>query len=316
MNEHRGVERSGNAEKSTGSKLPARSLGKAALVLAGYWSAKSLAPMARNLIDRLDIAEHDTLEQNVNIFKSLAESFGVDVQEEHLEYWRTMWAVTRALDTIIDKTHPESLSNEVGALLSGDPIPGLSSDEAEKFHSYVTNASDKRHDTIMAGFDVSGITERMCTTSDPEEISRLRREEGEIFARKISEITERIRVTSDPMEMLRLRREEAKLYSRIMILDNPDLDPAIEAFNGSLINLSEVAYEVDSLADLAHDFKSGVTTVPPTLANYIAIGREVLQDGYGSLSQLPKRTLAGLAITGLRKAARMALAARAPRQQD
>lgn len=306
--------RNKSPEKRSGSKMLVRSFGEAALVLCGYWAGRNLVkqsvPAIHRLLDHLDLTEHEGHPQSVEIFKSLAESFGVDVQEEHVAYWRSMLTVTGALDTIIDRTQPSSLSKEVASLLSGEPIPGISKTDAEEFLAFVVNASDTRHSTIMASLDTDELAHKRYAASDSEEILQ----EGESLARKINDITENIRIASDPQELATLRREESKIYSRIMMIDNPQQDASIEAFNNYLLELCEAAYLLDSALDLFKDYRSGVTDVKPTPTNYLAIGNEALHATYHSLSQLPKHTVAHLAVASIKKAIRKTLKVQASQE--
>jgi hypothetical protein len=274
-------------EKKLSGRLVARSLGEAALLLCGYYGCKHAAnhyaPAARRLFERLDITEHEGHPQTVNVFKSLAESFGVNVEEEHLSYWQSMLTVARALDTIVDDTQPDSLDDEVSALLNGKPIAGTTKTEAEEFQAILARASDERRAIIMAGLEINDIAKRR-------------------------------RSVSDAREMLRIHREEAELFARIMTIDNPEHDPSIDRFNGWFIRFGVAGYQLDSFMDLADDFKNGVAAVPPTPANYFTVGKEAMRDAYGSLSQLPRRTVAGLAIASLQKSARKIVTARTSQQ--
>jgi hypothetical protein len=274
-------------EKRISGRLVARSLGEAALVLCGYYGCKQAAnhcaPTARRLFERLNITEREGHPQTVNVFKSLAESFGVNVEEEHLSYWQSMLTIARALDTIVDDTQPDSLDDEVSALLSGKPIAGTTKTEAEEFQAVLAKASDERRAIIMAGLEINDIAKRR-------------------------------RSVSDAREMLRIHREEGELFARIMTIDNPEQDPAIDRFNDWFIRFGVAGYQLDSFMDLADDFKNGVAAVPPTPANYFTVGKEAMRDTYGSLSQLPRRTVAGLAIAGLQKSARKIVTARTSQQ--
>ncbi len=283
MNEMRTTERINEPENKIPGKFLLRSLGGAAILFAGVWAGKNLVshsvPAAQRLLHRLNIAERDGHPQSVDVFKSLAESFGVTVEKDHLTYWSSMLSVARALDTIVDDTQPDSIDNEVGALLDGKPIVGISHTNAKDFQGIVSNASDERRAIIMGGLEVNAIAKKR-------------------------------RAVSEPSEMLKIHREEAELFARIMTLDNPTHERSIDAFNNWLIEFGVAGYQLDSLIDLASDFKNGVTAVAPTPANYLAVGKEAIRDGYLSLSQLPKHTIASLAVAGVKKTARKTLATR------
>jgi hypothetical protein len=159
----------------------------------------------------------------------------------------------------------------------------------------------------MAGFDVDDIVDKISLSSNLEEILQLRRQEGEIFTQNIEDITNKIRVTSDPKKLLKLRREEARIYGRIMMLDSPGQSSSIEAFNNKFLELCEAAYLLDSAVDLFKDYRNGVTAVKPTPSNYLVIGREAIRANYLSFSELPRRTIASLAVAAIKKAVRKTL---------
>ncbi len=293
-----------NLEQDPKTKPLARSLAGAAFVLVGVWTGKKLAPHAKaktlDLLDRLDITEHRRHPYLVYSFKSLAESFGIEVREEHLEYWQNMLTIARSIDDIIDEDQPTSLSAEISKLLNGTPLKGMSQEETDKFLSIIVNASDERHDIVMQGLDVKEITGKVQMSSSPNEVMNLREEEGKILAQSINDISEKIRITRNPQEMLELRRQEGEFLGRIMTMENPNNDPLITAFNKCIIELCINGYLFDSLVDLRDDFKNGITAVAPTSGNYLAISKEVMNSSLNSLAHLSTRNISGLTLASLR----------------
>ena len=298
-------------EQVSMAHILARSIGGVALTVAGIYAGRKLTPYikseAYHLADRLDIVERRGHPQMVNTLQSLAESFGVAVTSEHIEYWQTILTAARAVDELIDENKSADLGSEVGKLITGEPIPGMLEDEAKHFSSIILNASKERHSVVMQGLDVEQLNEKVQASSSAGEIMELRKEEGRVLASHINTLNENIRTVSNPEEMLALRRQEGAFFGRILTLDNPTNDPAISDFNKTIVELCVTGYVFDSMVDLSGDFKNGITSVVPSVANYLAIGKEVASDGLTSLSHLSTRAVTGLAIVGLRHIARKTL---------
>ena len=265
---------SNSPEQSPDSGFLKYALGGAALALmAGVVASKSPAVQStvREIISHVDKDARETRPYTVELLTATALSFNVPLEQSHIDYWRTMEAVYLAVDRVIDESQPESIDREALSLICGQPIGGISKEQAQNFSVIIHTASEERKNIILSGLEAQ-------------------------------DIAEKLRGTSDVREMLALREQESLLLTQIMTLDNPHHDTRIDRFNEYMLSAGVSAYQTDTLRDLSADYKSGVSAVRPTPRNYLIAAKEATATTSYTMRQLPSSALPSLAFIGIKRA--------------
>ena len=116
--------------------------------------------------------------------------------------------------------------------------------------------------------------------------------------RRVNELAEAQREATAAREVIDIRRTEADIFSAMLslsILDESDAAARIN-FNLWLNSWAKVGYLVDSLIDVAKDYKNGESGVPPTLGARLLFAAAVSIESATALRRTPPKLLGTCAL--------------------
>ncbi len=206
------------------------------------------------------------------IFAQIADSMGVDVNQQDMKHWRTMFGITRAIDNMVDEEGCEDIEPALVLLLNGEPAGQVTKSEAVDFQASMAARSEAEQRRLI---------------STIQDIAT--------FAKVKAKAT-----SSD--DFLDLTRTEIEWYASLFKLQETGTKDSgsRRQFNEWLSSAMAAAYMFDSLLDMKEDYRNGNTLVEPTRDHKKALAAVAFREAARSLRKTPIRSLGGLAYVAYR----------------
>lgn len=233
------------------------------------------------LVSKLDLLGLDVLSrpghpQSVEAFSAIAEKFGVNVTDKDIQYWRAVLNVGRVFDDYVDKYGVENLEPSMHALLKGEPIDGLTREEAEEFRDVFFGLRPEKQSALLKGAELAKYAPKLKKAENVDEFIEIRSKEVEIFAEIMS--LPPVAGSNDYGERRR--------------------------FNSWVKGFIQSCYAIDSLVDLKQDRADGNIGLVPTPRVYASLAIRAIRQSQQSIRDLPPSAYPRLAKISANKAIR------------
>lgn len=107
--------------------------------------------VTENLSRRGIIFEKPGYRRGSHVLHEVAKQTGVEVHERDVLQWVMMLGVMRAIDTLVDEHGHNDVSGAVANLTEGQPIEGVSADEASLFKEMLMGQTKQRQTELLDG---------------------------------------------------------------------------------------------------------------------------------------------------------------------
>lgn len=205
------------------------------------------------------------------LFEEAARTFGVELESWESEGWRAMLKAAYVVDEGID-TDGVDIMPTVIDMFEGQPVEGMPPMLPEWCSAYMERQSENRYAAIINSLG------------------------------KISGLVERQRQADKAKDLISIRLEEAELFAFFLALETAGRPDAARRhrLNEWLRGFSRCGYTIDSFIDLAGDYRSGSTSVRPTLGARTTLGCAALNETAAAIRKSPPRLLAKTALVAFK----------------
>lgn len=185
---------------------------------------------------------HHAYRRGAFLLSSAAQAFEIDVSNEEVVRWDSLFRIVRILDDLIDEDGATDLSNIIDDAFEGVPIPLTDPELVKQYSTSMHQLDGAQYNLVRRTLILMPI------------------------------FSERKKDAKSAIELANISKQEALAFSSILHLETGIDSIKRERFNRWLDNTAQAGELVDASFDLKDDYRAHLVTVEPTLRNQIILG--------------------------------------------